>query len=168
MEVTSKRLTISPTDGDHVRVGPGLEVVFKIEGHETGGAFSLVEVPVGPRTLVPPHVHQREDEFSYVLEGEIGARIGEQEVTAGPGAYVLKPRGIPHTYWNPTDRPARIIEIVSPAGFEMFFREVGSMLAAAGPPDPAAFTAMTDRYGASQQMDWIPDLMQRYGLNSPL
>ena len=82
MEVTSKRLTISPTDGEHVQVGPGIEVVFKIEGHETGGAFSLVEVPIGPRTLVPPHVHQREDEFSYVLEGEIGARIGEQEVTA--------------------------------------------------------------------------------------
>ena len=72
-----------------------------------------------------------------------------------------------YTYWNPTDRPARIIEIVSRAGFEMSFRELGSMLAS-GPPDPAAFTAMVDRYGASQQMDWIPDLMERYGLNSPM
>ena len=166
-----KRLTISPTEGEQVQIGPGLGVVFKIQGHETGGAFSVVEHPIEPRTLVIPHVHEREDEFSYVLEGEIGARIGEQELTAGPGAYLLKPRGIPHTFWNPTDRPARVLEIISPAGFEMFFREWAAMLAAPGEPDIAAMDALDDRYrvgGQLGQMDWIPDLMQRYGLNSPL
>jgi quercetin dioxygenase-like cupin family protein len=171
IEVAPKRLTISPTEGEQVQIGPGLGVVFKIEGHETGGAFSVVEHPIEPRTLVIPHVHEREDEFSYVLEGEIGARIGEQELTAGPGAYVLKPRGIPHTFWNPTDRPARVLEIISPAGFEMFFREWAAMLAAPGEPDIAAMDALDDRYrvgGQLGQMDWIPDLMQRYGLNSPL
>ena len=73
------RMTIGPTEGEHVQIGPGLGVVFKIEGHETGGAFSIVEHPIKPRALVIPHVHEREDEFSYVLEGEIGARIGDQE-----------------------------------------------------------------------------------------
>jgi quercetin dioxygenase-like cupin family protein len=165
-----KRRMISPGEGEQLQIGPGLGVVFKIEGQETGGAFSIVEHPIEPRQLVIPHVHEREDEFSYVLEGEIGARIGDEELTAGPGAYVLKPRGIPHTFWNPTDRPARILEIISPAGFEMFFRELGSMLAA-GEPDIAALMAMGARYGNAGdqgQMEWIPDLMQRYGLKSPL
>jgi quercetin dioxygenase-like cupin family protein len=133
-------------------------------------ALSQSEHPIEPRQLVIPHVHEREDEFSYVLEGEIGARIGEQELTVGPGAYVLKPRGIPHTFWNPTDRPARVLEIISPAGFEMFFRD-WAVLAAPGVPDIAAITAVEDRYGNGGQlgqMDWIPDLMQRYGLNSPM
>jgi len=171
MDVAPKRLTISPTEGEQLQLGPGLGVVFKIEGQETGGAFSVVEHPIEPRALVIPHVHEREDEFSYVLEGEIGARIGEQELTVGPGAYVLKPRGIPHTFWNPTDRPARVLEIISPAGFEMLFREWGAMLAAPGEPDIAAMDALDERYGVGGQlgqMDWIPDLMQRYGLNSPL
>src|SRR5215207_9227049 len=65
MDVAPKRLTISPTEGEQVQIGPGLGVVFKIEGHETGGAFSVVEHPIEPRTLVIPHVHEREDEFSY-------------------------------------------------------------------------------------------------------
>jgi hypothetical protein len=63
MDVAPKRLTISPTEGEQVQIGPGLGVVFKIEGHETGGAFSLVEHPIEPRALVIPHVHEREDEF---------------------------------------------------------------------------------------------------------
>lgn len=166
-----KRLTISPAEGEQVQLGPGLGVVFKIEGHETGGAFSIVEHPIRPRTLVIPHVHEREDEFSYVLEGEIGARVGDQEVTAGAGSYVLKPRGIPHTFWNPTDRPARLLEIIAPAGFEMLFREWGSVLAAPGEPDLDAMNELDERYGVGGQlgqMDWIPDLMQRYGLDSPL
>jgi hypothetical protein len=84
---------------------------------------------------------------------------------------VLNPRGIPHTFWNPTDRPARILEIISPAGFEMFFREYASLLEGPGEPDIDAMNAVDDRYGVAGQlgqMDWIPDLMQRYGLNSPL
>ena len=170
-DVTPTRLTIDPTQGEQVLIGPGLEVVFRIEGSETGGAFAVVEHPVAPRTLVVPHVHEREDEFSYVLEGEIGARIGDEELVAAAGTYVLKPRGIPHTFWNATDRPARILEIISPAGFEMFFREWAAMLAAPGEPDPAAMEELDDRYGVGGQLgqlDWIPDLMQRHGLNAPM
>jgi mannose-6-phosphate isomerase-like protein (cupin superfamily) len=166
MDVAPKRLTISPTEGEQVQIGPALESCSRSRGTKPA---AVVEHPVEPRALVIPH--EREDEFSYVLEGEIGARIGEHELTAGPGAYVLKPRGIPHTFWNPTDRPARVLEIISPAGFEMFFREWASMLAAPGEPDIAAITAVEERYGNGGQlgqMDWIPDLMQRYGLNSPL
>ena len=87
--------------------------------------------PIGPGILAPPHIHTREDEFSYVLEGEIGARIGDEEVHATAGCYVLKPRNIWHTFWNPGPRPARIIEIISPAGFERFFAELAALTQAA-------------------------------------
>ena len=84
---------------------------------------------------------------------------------------MLKPRGIPHTFWNPTDQPARLLEIISPAGFDGFFRELASALATPGEPDIAAMDALDDRYGVGGQlgqMDWIPDLMECYGLDSPL
>lgn len=167
----SRRLLIAPEEGEQIQLFPGLGAVFKIEGHETGGAFSVVEHQVDPRTLVIPHVHEREDEFSYVLEGEIGVRIGDQALRVEAGSYVLKPCGIPHTFWNPTDQPARLLEIISPAGFEQFFREVAPLLAGPGEPDTEAMDDLDAQYGLGEQlgqMDWIPDLIQRYGLNSPM
>lgn len=98
----------------------GMGVIFKIYGAETDAALAVWKHPIGPRVLVPPHTHSDTDEFSYVLEGEIGARIGDRIVKAPVGSYVFKPRGITHTFWNPTDKPARIMEIVSPAKFERF------------------------------------------------
>jgi uncharacterized cupin superfamily protein len=82
-------------------------VVFKLSGADTGGAFAVVEHPIEPGRLVLPHVHKHEDEYSYVLEGTIGARVGDHEVAAvGPGSYLLKPRGLMHTFWNAGQRPA--------------------------------------------------------------
>jgi len=61
-------------------------------------------------------VQRDTDEYSYVIEGEVGARVGTDEVTARTGDYIFKPRRLPHTFWNPTDRPARLLEIIVPAG----------------------------------------------------
>jgi oxalate decarboxylase/phosphoglucose isomerase-like protein (cupin superfamily) len=83
---------------------------------------------------VLPHVHQYEDEYSYVLEGIIGARVGDREIVAGRGSYVIKPRGLMHTFWNPGPGPARLLEVIAPAGFETYFVE----LAEAGAPDRLA------------------------------
>jgi mannose-6-phosphate isomerase-like protein (cupin superfamily) len=162
--MAQQRLVVGPADDDRVDLR-GFGVVFRIGGHQTGGAFSIVEHPIAPRVLVRPHVHEREDEFTYVLEGEIGARIGDHEVTAGPGTYVCKPRRVPHAVWNPTDRPARLLEIISPAGFEAYFREFAAILAAPGPPDGSAIAALARRHGLTSQDDWIPDLVQRHGLD---
>jgi quercetin dioxygenase-like cupin family protein len=162
------QFVIGQTEGDRIDISPGFGVVFRIAGQHTGGAFSVVEHPIQPRALVWPHVHEREDEYSYVLEGEIGVRIGEQELTAGPGAYVVKPRAIPHAFWNPTDQPARLLEIISPAGLEDYFRELGRLLAGPGVPDFAAIAALSQRYALVGREDWIPDLVQRYGLNYPM
>ena len=100
---------VPPGIGELVDRG-GIGVHFKLSGRDTGGAFSIVEHPVEPRVLVPSHVHHLEDEFSFVLEGRIGARIGDDILDVPAGSYVIKPRDIPHTFWNPTDEPARLIE----------------------------------------------------------
>jgi len=113
-------------EGETVSLG-GLGVIYKVSGRDTGGAYAIVEHPLRPGALAaPPHTHACEDELSIVLEGEVGIQIGDDVYTAGPGAYIRKPRGVPHTFWNATGRPARLLEIISPAGFEGYFREVAA------------------------------------------
>src|SRR6476659_4959925 len=112
-----------------------------LDGHETGGALSVVEHPLPPRALASPiHRHNNEDEYSYVLEGRMGAQLGDEIVYAEAGDFVFKPRGQWHAFWNAGDEPARILEIIAPAGFEQFFSELvdlGGALAA-GPEALAA------------------------------
>src|SRR5438445_13604910 len=87
------RLAIPAKEGKLVSIG-GVGVKLKISGDETNRAFSIVEHHVQPRTLVPPHLHHDTDEYSYVVEGQFGTRIGDEILLAGPGDYILKPRGI--------------------------------------------------------------------------
>ncbi len=119
--------------------------------------------------LVPPHTHTHthEDEFSYVLEGEVGARVGDQEVLAKPGSYIIKPRGVPHTFWNAGTKPARLLEIISPAGFEKYFVEMSEMMRSDGTPDVEKIAEIANRYGLSYEMDWISELVRKYNLTPP-
>src|SRR4029450_13811989 len=123
---------VRPGEGRAGDLGP-IGVLFKLWGQDTGGALSVVEHPFPVGALVPAHVHTREDEYSIVTEGEIGFRSGDREVVLGAGGYITKPRGELHAMWNAGKILARMIEIISPAGFEGFFRELAD-LAAAGPP----------------------------------
>ncbi len=158
---------LPPGDTRTVWLG-GLGVVFKISGDETGGLFSVVEHPIKSGTLVPPHMHTREDELSYVLEGEIGARIGDQEFSAEPGSYIFKPRGIPHTFWNATTSPARLIEFISPAGMEKFFAEVAELIRQGGLPGGKEHRELRERYGQTNDgFEWVPELIKKYGLRPP-
>jgi len=142
-------------------------VVFKLWGSDTGGAVSIVEHPFPPGALVPPHLHTREDEYSVVTEGEIGFRSGDREVVLGQGGYIIKPRGEMHTMWNAGTSPARMIEVISPAGFEHFFRELADMIAD-GPVQFSEVATMAGRYGLQfGQPDWLPDLIGRYNLTPP-
>lgn len=159
-----QRIVVEPGGGPSVRLG-GVGVQFKIDPAETERAFSVVEHPLEPRTLVPPHTHTREDELSYVLEGEFGVRIGDQVVRASPGSYIFKPRGVPHTFWNWSDAPARLIEIIYPPGFETYFVEMAELFPAdGGLPDSARVTELGARYGLTFHPEWIPELVQTYGL----
>ncbi len=158
---------IPPGDARSVMLA-GIGVVFKISGAETGGAFTVVEHPIQPGVLVPPHRHTREDEFSYVLEGEIGVRIGDQIFQAGPGSYVYKPRNIPHTFWNSGPKPARLIEFITPSGMENYFEELSALIHSGGPFDHDKFLELISRYGHTEDgMQWVPELVAKYGVKFP-
>ena len=162
---TQSRWLVEPEAGRRVSLG-GVGVVFKVPGELTGGLVSIVEHPVVPGTLVPPHVHRSEDELSIVVEGRFGVKIGGDVFEAGAGAYVYKPRGVPHTFWNATDEPARLIELIWPAGFERFFDELATAYEDGhGTPAPERVGELAERYDCEFLMDWAPELEARYGVS---
>ncbi|WP_393058567.1 cupin domain-containing protein [Streptomyces sp. LN549] len=149
--------------GERVRLG-GIGVNYKVPAEATGGGFAIVEHPVEPGVLVPPHVHTREDEFSFVIEGEVGVRIGDHVFTARTGDYVVKPRDVPHTFWNSGPAHARLLEILSPPQFGQYFREMAAILAEGGEPDFERIASLAGRYGVTFLMDWVPELSSTYGV----
>jgi mannose-6-phosphate isomerase-like protein (cupin superfamily) len=154
---------IGPTDGEYTDL-LSVGVRFMVWGEESAGGFSLVEHPIEPRTLAAPlHIHTREDEYSYVLEGRMGALLGDEVVEAGPGDLVFKPRNQWHTFWNAGDEPCRILEIIAPAGFERFFQEL-SDLGGAINADPGELEALGARYGHYFKVESVPELLQRFDL----
>jgi quercetin dioxygenase-like cupin family protein len=135
---------------------------------ETDGRFALVEHVIGPRELAAPvHTHQREDEYSYVIEGRLGAQVGDAEIEAGPGELVAKPRGIPHAFWNAGDEPCRILELISPGNFANYFDEIEPLLAVDGPPDLGKLAQLQARYALTMDFETIGPLSQRHGLAAP-
>ena len=165
MQALANRLfLVGPEDGRSVEIAKGLGVHFKVPGYRTAGRIAIVEHPIEARRLVPPHTHSMEDELSYVLSGRIGVRVGDEIAEARAGTYVYKPCGVPHTYWNPTDEPARLLEIITPAGFEDYFAEIAELFASGGRPGSAEHEAIAARYHESHFGDWIPELKERYSL----
>ena len=154
---------VGPNDAPEGFLG-SIGARFMIDGSETGERFSLVEHAMSPRALAAPvHLHTREDEYSFVLQGRMGALLGDEVVEAGPGDLVFKPRDQSHTFWNAGDEPARILEIIAPAGFERFFREL-SDLGGAISADPDELTALGARYGHYFKLERVPGLVARFGL----
>src|SRR5213596_1599161 len=143
---------VGPIGGKEGFLG-SIGVRFMIDGSEADERFSLVEHPMSARALAAPlHLHTREDEYSFVLEGRMGALLGDGVVEAGPGDLVFKPRNQWHTFWNAGDEPCRILEIIAPAGFEHFFRELDA-LGGALKADPDELTALGDRYGQAFDLE---------------
>jgi mannose-6-phosphate isomerase-like protein (cupin superfamily) len=154
---------VGPQDGKAGFLG-SIGVRFMIDGDESDQGFSLVEHPMSPRALAAPlHLHTREDEYSYVLEGRMGALLGDDVVEAGPGDLVFKPRNQWHTFWNAGDEPCRILEIIAPAGFEKFFAELDAM-GGALQADPAELAALNARYDLEMQPESVPGLLERFNL----
>ncbi len=141
----------------------GFGVVWKIDGADSGERFSIVHHPIAPRTLAAPlHRHHREDEYSFVLRGKMGALLGDEIVTASQGDWVFKPRNQWHTFWNAGDETREIIEVISPAGFENYFREFSRMW-----PDRASAAALRERYALDMDLESTPALCERFGLRMP-
>jgi mannose-6-phosphate isomerase-like protein (cupin superfamily) len=138
-----------------------------VDGGEAHGGFSLVEHTMSFRALAAPlHRHTREDEYTYVLEGRVGALLGDEVVVGSPGDLIFKPRGQWHTFWNAGDAPARILEIISPAGFEQFFAELVD-LGGVTRAEPQTLTGLCARYGLEMAPESIPGLVERFDLRFP-
>jgi quercetin dioxygenase-like cupin family protein len=164
MQATNDKLQVlGPNDGKYAQIG-AMGVRFMVDP-ERGGGFSMVEHPIAPRSLAAPmHTHTHEDEYSYVLEGEVGVQVGDEVTVAGPGELVFKPRGVPHAFWNAGDAPARLLEIISPAAFSKYFAELEPLFARPEGPDFEAIGALQTRYGLTMDFESIEPLIEREGL----
>ena len=135
---------------------------FLIDGEETGGRFALVRHLFAPRSLAAPlHRHHREDEFTYVLSGRVGAVLGDDEVVADPGDLIVKPRNQWHTYWNAGNEPAAVLDLVSPAGLEQFFRRLDALTE---PPTPEQLVAIAAPYACDTDFEGTQRIVERHGL----
>ena len=127
----------------HVTEGEGKKLwvadelmAFKASGKDTGGAYALTDSVVPSWGGPPPHVHLREDEAFWVLEGDLEVTVGETTFGAGAGSFVHLPKGVPHAYRNVGSGPARFLTLMVPAGLEGFFEEVGKPGSDASSPPP--------------------------------
>jgi quercetin dioxygenase-like cupin family protein len=152
---------VTPAEGKTVLLF-GVRFSYKVVSADSGGRLAVLEVEIPPRTLVKPHTHSREDEFSLVLSGSVGVRVGDRVLEAGPGSYLLKPRGTPHAMWNTGSAPAKVAEILSPAGLEDYFEQLAPILAEHG--TPPEYYELAERYGIIIENDWIEELERTYGV----
>ena len=130
----------------------GFGVIWKIDAQETAQRFSVVHHPMEPHALAAPlHLHHNEDEYSYVIRGTLGALLGDDVVTAEPGTWVFKPRGQWHTFWNNGNTTCEIIEVISPGGFENYFREVAQAWG-----DVARFAQINRKYALEMDFESVP------------
>jgi quercetin dioxygenase-like cupin family protein len=164
---------VPPDGGDSVAI-PGFGAVVKLYGRDNNGEVAIVEHPFAVGAITAPHLHTREDEHSIVVEGRIGFRSDADEAVLGPGGYITKPRGQMHAMWNAGTEPGRIIEIITPGGFETYFGELGELLASARPVadvdlhETPEFAELAAKYGLTYGTpDWLDDVVARYGLTPP-
>jgi quercetin dioxygenase-like cupin family protein len=167
-------VTVVPPGGGEPIAIPGFGAVLKLHSRDNNGEVAIIEHPFAVGAITAPHRHTREDEHSIVIEGRIGFRSDADEVVLGPGGYITKPRGQMHAMWNAGPAPGRIIEVITPGGFEDYFRELGELLTAVEPPagvslhETPEFTELATRYGLTYgDPGWLDDVVTRYGLTPP-
>src|SRR5690242_2595160 len=142
--------------------GPLGALLLAGHGDTQGPAFVVHDL--APRALGSPvHTHTREDEWSFVLTGRVGVQVGDSSSVADPGDLVLKPRGVPHAFWNAGAEPARLLEVITPGGFENYFSALAEVLAVEGPPDLARLGEVAERFGLTIDPGSIPRLVETHG-----
>ena len=142
---------IPPGDGELLWV-VGELLTLKVVGTDTSGTFAVLEEITPPQGGPPPHMHSREDETFYVLEGELEFRVSDRPILATAGSVIYGPRDILHTFKNVGTTPSRMLVLVAPAGLEKMFAEVGEAVTdpfspPAGPPDIERLVAVNQKYG---------------------
>lgn len=149
----------------------GIAARVLVAGADTAGSFAVVDAPIAPKVLAGPlHTHHNEDALWYVVEGEFGAQVGEEEFHEGPGAVIFAPRGVPHTYWNPGSTPARYLEMAWPAGLERFLEGLGGLIGADNDGDDvlAGVAKLSEQFGVEMHWDSIASLVARHGVGFDL
>ncbi len=155
--MTDRPRILTASEGDMSTSGK-VRDRFMIDGADTDQRFSVVQHLFEPHSLAAPmHRHHLEDEFTYVLTGRIGAVLEGVEVEAGPGDLLFKPRGQWHTFWNGYDESATVLEFISPAGLEVFFR----WLMENPDPDDEAMGAAAAPYHCDVDPEATRDLLER-------
>jgi uncharacterized cupin superfamily protein len=144
-----------------------LGMTHKIGCTDLGGRLLILEGVVPPGAIAHPHTHSREDECSFVIDGEVTYLIGDTTLHVGTGGYVAKPRGLRHAFWNASDKPARIMEIHTPATFDSYYDELGAVFESTQPDSEdfvTAFDGLANRYGLVVHWDQMPQMHARSGL----
>jgi quercetin dioxygenase-like cupin family protein len=156
---------VGPADG--VRL-PALDMVHKVTAEVSGGSLTIEEWGLPPGQMIPPHTHSREDECNFVLEGELTCDVGGEIVVAPVGSYVVKPRGVPHALCNTGTEPVRVLEILTPGGFEGYFDEYEEIASREMDEDERrkARAELGERYGVTWHDERIPEARARFGLGS--
>ena len=139
-------VVLMPGEGERIDAA-GAAGVLKAGTTDTGGGFSMTEATLAPGFAgPPPHAHRAMTDSFYVLEGTIRVLVGETWVDAPAGAYVLAPPGTVHTFANPGEAPARVLNINSPGGWEEYMRDLAAILAGGASIDPASFAELARRH----------------------
>ncbi len=158
-------LIVGPDAGSAV---PMLGMWSKVDT-QLDGRLLVMEGEIAPGQLILPHTHTREDECAYVLSGQLTYQLGEDVRTVTAGCYVVKPKGIPHAFWNAGAGPARVIEMHVPGQMTSFYTELAAIFEADDPGSAAwqrAFAELNDRYGIIQHWDRVPEISSRYGVGA--
>ena len=146
MAATEGKVVYRRAKAGDVFVGPRDLYRFLVTSEETAGAYFAMEALVAPGGGPPPHIHTREDETFYVLDGVVEFRLGDELITEGPGDYVSVPRGVVHNFHNPSDQISRLILTFTPGGMEQFFLETLEPAADMDVPIPDNLDAVAARY----------------------
>ncbi|MBL0171783.1 MAG: cupin domain-containing protein [Gemmatimonadaceae bacterium] len=142
---TSQFKVLAPSEGLRLQSGPGRDLIFKVTGEDTGGAFDYFIVQVAPHGGPPLHVHHSQEETVHVLKGQFKVRIGDEYFHCTEGDFAYLPKQVPHAFLNLTDEPGEIIVVYTPGGGHKFYEELGP-LTRNGSPDPKAVAALFTKY----------------------
>lgn len=143
-EFHQEPIVVLPGSGDQLNIA-GSKTLHKIKSSATDGVFSVMEFVTPPGKGAALHVHEREDELVYLLEGEIEVTLGNQKMKAVPGVMALLPRGIPHGFTNIGNKPSRMLDTILPGQFDNYFVELAALYAA-GEPSEEQNDALSRKY----------------------
>ena len=143
-----------------------LGTTYKVLSRSVNGSAAIVEHTVEPKSIgAPLHKHTHEDEISYVLEGTLSVIQDGKVQVARPGEYIVKPRGIFHTFWNAGNERIRFIEVITPGNFEYYFAELAPFLETGKPPQMDKVRETGIKYGLIVDPTGADDIIRQYGLN---